>query len=327
MNVGNTCYLNTAIQCLFHHTELLDKILLSSSNNDNNLLVCGLANLLDQIWNRNEIGIPRQLISISRKLFKDRMEILVQNDMEEFIHAVIETITRELGNHVDESLISAVQRQHDDERDAKQKLVLSMRLAWLKTHSKEYSDIVELLYGQQITQSTCNNCKTFNHNYEVFTVIPLSFSTKQTNEVISIQSLLDLHMTPEEISGWKCDKCNQQTSCRKATKLWRLPNLLIFVLKRFNSTCTFTKIKTRVNVPLELSLDPYTIYDNHTSYKLLSLGCHYGNLQSGHYYAVCRHPNQQWYKYDDDCVQEMCEKNMEDLSNSSDVYVVCYERM
>ena len=60
--------------------------------------------------------------------------------------------------------------------------------------------------------------------------------------------------------------------------------------------------------------------------KLISIGCHRGGLNGGHYFAICKHTNEKWYKYDDDEVKEFdIEKNKNSLFK--DGYILIYQKI
>ncbi len=323
INVGSTCYLNTAIQCMFHCKSILDFTMKSSNNS---AFTTVLRDLLATIWEKSEIGVPRQFIQVSRHLFKDRMEILEQNDMEEFLHVLIERLTKDHGETIDESKIQLLERKaHGSFVRQMDKLIVDMDLSWVKAHKNEYSILVELMYGQQITQTQCLTCKAINHNHEVFTTFPLAFpSVPADSTVLSIESLLQFNMKAELVCGWKCDICRSDATCRKSIKFWRLPRILMIVLKRFNSG--LEKTKTAVKIDPTLTLDDYTIFDDKCDYNLVSLGCHVGNIHSGHYYAICKHFNGSWYRFDDSNVEEIGSYNDINM-NWADVYVAFYEKI
>ena len=62
-----------------------------------------------------------------------------------------------------------------------------------------------------------------------------------------------------------------------------------------------------------------------SSLNLISIGCHQGGLNGGHYYAICRNKENKWYKYDDDNVQEFSiERNIIEIFKFG--YILIYEK-
>ena len=60
--------------------------------------------------------------------------------------------------------------------------------------------------------------------------------------------------------------------------------------------------------------------------KLISIGCHRGILNGGHYYSICRHYNNKWYKYDDDDVSEFILESNKNII-FKDGYILIYEKI
>jgi ubiquitin C-terminal hydrolase len=90
---------------------------------------------------------------------------------------------------------------------------------------------------------------------------------------------------------------------------------------------TLRKITNYISYPIDdLILDNYIEgYDKFgCSLKLISIGCHKGTLNCGHYFAICRHSNNNWYKYDDDTVSQIDIYNNESIFK--DGYILIYEK-
>ena len=97
--------------------------------------------------------------------------------------------------------------------------------------------------------------------------------------------------------GWKCPKCKVDREGRQSMKLWRLPDLLTFHIKRFNCSARWReKISTKVNFPLT-GLDlgewcdlesPALSSDDSNVYDLIGVINHLGGMTGGHYVAVCK---------------------------------------
>ena len=80
----------------------------------------------------------------------------------------------------------------------------------------------------------CTECNNNSYNFEPFTAIQLDL--KDTDESISLTSLFRdylRHTTNKD--EWKCDKCNKCTKYKKLQKLWKVPNVLVFFLKRYDN--------------------------------------------------------------------------------------------
>jgi len=105
-----------------------------------------------------------------------------------------------------------------------------------------------------------------------------------------------------------------------------LPILLIIQLKRFNFN--FEKNDNYISYPinnLKLKKYAYIYEDTNTTYKLIGINCHSGNIYCGHYYSYCRNiKNNKWYKHNDEIVTKVT--SLEDLI-TNDAYLLFYHKI
>ena len=72
-------------------------------------------------------------------------------------------------------------------------------------------------------------------------------------------------------------------------------------------------------------LGKYTLKLSNTqvcNYNLYAVANHLGDSNYGHYISYCKNYNNKWYKYDDDSVIEMDEKDLV----SSNAYCLFYQK-
>ncbi|PVZ98399.1 hypothetical protein BB558_004290 [Smittium angustum] len=115
---------------------------------------------------------------------------------------------------------------------------------------------------------------------------------------------------------WYCSQCKEFQQASKKLDLWRLPQILVIHLKRFEHSRAWSqKVNTLVDFPLQgldLSfLFNETISENSSGlafeqnmvYDLYAVSNHYGGFGGGHYTAFARHPQtNNWYNYNDSSV-------------------------
>jgi ubiquitin C-terminal hydrolase len=123
------------------------------------------------------------------------------------------------------------------------------------------------------------------------------------------------------------EKNNKYIDTYREIKLMRVPKYLIIILKRYKTH--HNKTNNIISFPIDdLDLSCYADgYDKiRCMLKLISIGCHVGALNGGHYFSICRHKNQKWYKFDDDDVSEF-----DVVSNKNnlfkDGYILIYEKI
>ncbi|CAA0843231.1 Ubiquitin carboxyl-terminal hydrolase 9 [Striga hermonthica] len=159
----------------------------------------------------------------------------------------------------------------------------------------------------------------------------LAKKTKQ--EAISLFSCLDAFLKEEPLGPddmWYCPRCKEHRQASKKLDLWRLPDILVFHLKRFSySRWLKNKLDTFVNFPIHnLDLSKYVksggMEEGSHLYELYAISNHYGGLGGGHYSAYCKLVDEnRWYHFDDAHVSPVNESEIK----TSAAYVLFYRRV
>ncbi|XP_054823916.1 ubiquitin carboxyl-terminal hydrolase 10-like isoform X2 [Prosopis cineraria] len=158
------------------------------------------------------------------------------------------------------------------------------------------------------------------------------FTVKKTRqEAISLFSCLEAFLTEEPLGPddmWYCPRCKEHRQATKKLDLWKLPDILVFHLKRFSySRYLKNKLDTFVNFPIHnLNLTKYVKSNNGQSYvyDLYAISNHYGGLGGGHYTAYAKLIDEnRWYHFDDSQVTLVDEAEIK----SSAAYVLFYQRV
>ncbi|KAL0446556.1 UNVERIFIED_CONTAM: Ubiquitin carboxyl-terminal hydrolase 10 [Sesamum latifolium] len=159
----------------------------------------------------------------------------------------------------------------------------------------------------------------------------LAKKTKQ--EAISLFSCLDAFLKEEPLGPddmWYCPRCKEHRLASKKLDLWRLPDVLVFHLKRFSySRWLKNKLDTFVNFPIhDLDLSKYVKSKDASEgshvYELYAISNHYGGLGGGHYSAYCKLIDEnRWYHFDDSHVSPVNESEIK----TSAAYVCFYQRV
>ena len=107
----------------------------------------------------------------------------------------------------------------------------------------------------------------------------------------------------------------------------KVPKYLIITLKRYKNN--LRKSDNYISFPIDdLDLTSYSEgYDKLScSLRLMTIGCHTGSLNGGHYFSICRFIDNKWYKYNDETVTEF-NLNLNKKSLFRDSYILIYERI
>ncbi len=157
------------------------------------------------------------------------------------------------------------------------------------------------------------------------------------NRNLTLDQCLDNFTRPERLdedNKWYCSKCKDHVRAEKTMKLWRLPNVLVIHLKRFEfrNALRREKLDTFIEYPLkDLDMnkycassssavraenierrnpkqDQFIINDVPAAYDLFGVVNHYGRMGFGHYNAFARRWNEfqienEWRLFDDSSVK------------------------
>jgi len=321
-NAGSTCYINTCLQCIGHCDIFIEYILSFCSEDPplENKLLTEVIRLYLQLWKNNEpMQNPRRLLqAISEKI--TCIDVYDQNDIGEFLVLFIDKLNASISKKLTKSSRPTSRRTKLISDFADQQIVMDN--AWFESVKNEYSPLVPMFYGQNITQIKCGCCNKIHHNYEMFSTLMIPL----VQDAESLEDCLNHYFKMEKVNDWNCDGCNNSNNNNldpniKSHIIWRCPSILIIMIKRF--TDNLKKNNKGLSIPLELDMSKYSMDQKNTKYELVSVGFHLGSFYGGHYYATCKNfTDNKWYDIDDMDVREVREDADLDLSKG---YMYCYQ--
>jgi len=277
-NIGSTCYINTALQCLFSD-PLFVKQLEPGACDPTSPLFSALCTLYNEPSKQNMHQFVRQL----HKSLGKFMDFKTQNDMQEFLLLFLDEINKEL----------KVNRNPNKRPHLKDAFADYLRKEWNRHHKDGQSWIVPHFHGQTITQIKCPSCNKIFHNAEVFTSLDLDVTAN------TLEQMIESHFAGDKIEGWRCDRCNSVANeIKRTVKATRLPHTLIVTLKRFGD-----RMSDHTHYPEYLVIpQPLHIYKQEIKYKLVAVGSHIGCSIGGHYFATTIRNEGKEYMVDDEAV-------------------------
>ena len=204
-NMGNTCYMNSALQCL-SNTEDLTKYFLFGSykteiNNGSSLSSKGCISkiyydLIDTLWNESVAHIlPKQF----RIVFCKKTGLFMnseQQDSQEFLQALLDNLHEDL-NRITNKQYKEMEGQKKGESDEE-----ASKRWWDYYKSRENSIIVDLFHGQYKSTIKCLKCGNSSVSYDTYMSLGLPIPTQKTQIQIKLltQNLnfIDLNIKIED---------------------------------------------------------------------------------------------------------------------------------
>lgn len=185
-NLGNTCFMNSALQCLSHTTDLvkyfLDKEWKVDKNEDNPLgskgkLVDAFAELIFQLWNGKKGVVSPSRFKYEMGNFQNMFEGMSQHDSQEFLSHLLD------GLHEDLNLIQKKPYTEGVEGSLEDDDKVTARKSWVNFLKRNYSNIMKLFYGQFRSETRCPDCGKTVITFDPYQLISLAVPKKITKTV------------------------------------------------------------------------------------------------------------------------------------------------
>ncbi|CAM9865675.1 unnamed protein product [Bubo scandiacus] len=327
-NLGNTCFMNSILQCLSNTKELRDYCLqnhyLRDLNNNSRMrtaLMSEFAKLIQLLWTSS----PNDSVSPSE--FKTQIQRYAprfvgynQQDAQEFLRFLLDGLHSEVNRVLVRPRASTDTLDHlpDDEKS---------RQMWRRYQEREDSRIGDLFVGQLKSSLTCSDCGYCSTAFDPFWDLSLPIPKKGYGEV-TLMDCLRLFTKEDVLDGDEkptCCRCKARTRCTKKFSIQKFPKILVLHLKRFSEARIRTsKLTTFVNFQLkDLDLREFASQScNHAVYNLYAVSNHSGTTMGGHYTAYCKSPvSSEWHSFNDSRVTPMSSSHV----RSSDAYLLFYE--
>ncbi|XP_017280884.1 ubiquitin carboxyl-terminal hydrolase 36 isoform X2 [Kryptolebias marmoratus] len=298
-NLGNTCFLNSTIQCLTY-TPPLANYLLSKEHSrachqSGFCMICVMQNHIIQAFANTSNAIkPVSFIRDLKKIAR-HFRFGSQEDAHEFLRYTI---------------------------DAMQKACLN-GYPKLDRQTQATTLVHQIFGGYLRSRVKCSICKSVSDTYDPYLDIAV-----EIRQAANIVRALELFVKPDVLSGenaYMCAKCKKKVPATKRFTVHRTSNILTLSLKRF-ANFSGGKITKDVGYPEFLNIRPYMSQSSGdpVMYGLYAVLVHSGySCHAGHYYCYVKASNGQWYQMNDSMVHS---SNIKVVLNQQ-AYVLFYLRI
>ncbi|CAH6776494.1 ubiquitin carboxyl-terminal hydrolase 36 [Phodopus roborovskii] len=298
-NLGNTCFLNSTIQCLTYTPPLANYLLSKdharSCHQGSFCMLCVMQNHMVQAFANSGNAIkPVSFIRDLKKIAR-HFRFGNQEDAHEFLRYTI---------------------------DAMQKACLN-GYAKLDRQTQATTLVHQIFGGYLRSRVKCSLCKSVSDTYDPYLDIAL-----EIRQAANIVRALELFVKPDVLSGenaYMCAKCKKKVPASKRFTIHRTSNVLTLSLKRF-ANFSGGKITKDVGYPEFLNIRPYMSQSSGdpVMYGLYAVLVHSGySCHAGHYYCYVKASNGQWYQMNDSLVHS---SNVKVVLNQQ-AYVLFYLRI
>lgn len=315
-NMGNTCSINTLIQCIGHCEYLRNWLLTEEPNEINyeneeekrsNKLYMSkeMARITREMWVDNKSLAPIRFLKAVYSCLRGMIRPGEQLDICELWMLLVDKINSEVG------------KQERDISVRGEKDVDGFLQAWKSYNEKCMSRWLKQVQGWTTTSINCDHCKKCTRLYEPFCSLSLDIQTKDKG----MDKMFETMFQKEQIGDRECDLCNTRSSAEKSVNVSMYPNVLVCCFKRFKvlPDGSAKKITDAIQIPINIHFE-----NTEGVYRLCSIGNHVGSIDGGHYYATAKNSDGKWYIYDDINIT-----NVEDitpiLKNNKSAYILFYE--
>ena len=176
VNIGNTCFMNSALQCLSNCYELTKYFILNLYENDINQenklgsggrIAVTYRKLLEELWRRDEDYINPSYFKNIFAHFVRKFSGYSQQDSNEFLIYLLDKIHEDL-NSISKKPYIEIEDKRNDESDED-----ASKRWWEKHLLRENSIIVDLFHGQFKSTITCNYCNRVAVSFDSFMFLSL----------------------------------------------------------------------------------------------------------------------------------------------------------
>ncbi|CAM9707452.1 unnamed protein product [Bubo scandiacus] len=277
-NMGNTCFLNSVLQCLTYTPPLANYLLSrehsQSCRQQGFCMMCRMERHVNDVLQSSGRAIqPWAIVSVLTRI-GEHFKLGMQEDAHEFLRLTVAAMQ--------EACLSGSSN--------------------LDMASQSTTIVHQIFAGFLRSRVTCLSCNMVSDYYEAFLDVPLHIKAAS-----SVTAALENFVKPEQLdgeNGFKCSRCDKMVAASKRFTVHHAPKVFTVCLNRYEDF-TSRKISKFVEYPEYLDLRPYMSQTTGEPllYSLYAVLVHHGAIcHAGHYYCYTKASNGLWYVMDDSSV-------------------------
>ncbi|KAG8958513.1 ubiquitin-specific protease doa4 [Tulasnella sp. 419] len=269
-NLGNTCYMNSIIQCLSATVPFarffIDGRWVRAVNQTNPMGKMGkvaraFATIVHEMWQGDQTYLTPYPFRRSICEYAPQFGGSDQHDSQEFLSFLLDGLHEDLNRPLKRIPAPEASPEREAELESLPVQVAGAQ-EWRLYQLRDDSIIVDYFQGQFRSRLQCLTCNTTSTTYNPFMYISLPIPTRRGVTRLTLHDCLDAFVKKEVLEAsdaWHCPKCKELRKATKELTLSRLPPVLLIHLKRFSFKGPFTdKLETTVDFPLKgLDLTEY----------------------------------------------------------------------
>ncbi|XP_033221718.1 ubiquitin carboxyl-terminal hydrolase Usp2-like isoform X2 [Belonocnema kinseyi] len=230
-NIGNTCFMNSVIQCLSNTRPLLEYLLNehylldlnATSSSMKGALIKAFSQVIHELW---EVGgdhvVNTTALKSQIQKFAPRFMGYSQQDAQEFLRYLLEGLHEDV-NRVKtkpQPILTDIPDHYSDSQKATE--------SWKRYLRSEDSTIVDDFVGQLRSSLRCTSCDHVSVTLDPFWDLSLPIPTR--SGTVKLSQCLE-HFTREEVLDGDekptCSKCQMRRKCTKSFSIQKFPKILV----------------------------------------------------------------------------------------------------
>ncbi|KAF7081005.1 hypothetical protein CFC21_084992 [Triticum aestivum] len=301
-NLGNTCYLNSVLQCLTY-TEPFVAYLQSGKHTSSSCRAAGFCALC-------------ALQNHVRCALQSTGKILTPVQFVKNLKCISRSFRYYRQEDAHELMVNLLESMH--------KCCLPSGIPSQSPSAYENSLVHRIFGGRLRSQVRCASCSHCSSKFDPFLDLSLEIANAATL-VKALQNFTEEEALDGGEKQYNCQSCKKKVVAKKRFTIDKAPDVLTIHLKRFSPFNPGQKINKKVDFQSTLNLKPFVSNSEGMDfrYSLYGVLVHAGwNTQSGHYYCFVRTSSGIWHNLDDN---EVCQVREADVLRQK-AYMLFYVR-